>query len=333
MATLRLVLGIVAAALAFGAQAQTNAFVPKYTGTLKKINDSGVLRLGYRENSPPFAFLDPKGKPVGYSLDLCEIVVDEIVAELGKDIRVEYRPGHAGKPVRPRQLRRSGPRVRLDDEQRRAAQGRGVLAHDVRDRHQAAGARGAAGSARSATCRARPSWSRAARCTRRRSRSSPSGGSSRSSSSSAPTTTSRSSCSQPERPTRSPTTTSSSTACSPRRRPAAQYRVVGDFLTYADYALMLRKDDPEFAELVERAFGRLAGSREIVAIYDKWFQQAAALGREAGPADEPAPRGGVPGAGAAATTEARSAPRSRRLPRFEDKGDSSHGNPERPRSG
>ena len=51
----------------------------------------------------------------------------------------------------------------------------------------------------------------------------------------------------------------------------AQYRVVGDFLTYADYALMLRKDDPEFAGLVERAFGRLAGSREIVAIYDKWF--------------------------------------------------------------
>ena len=47
--------------------------------------------------------------------------------------------------------------------------------------------------------------------------------------------------------------------------------VVGDFLTYADYALMLRKDDPEFAELVERAFGKLAGSREIVAIYGKWF--------------------------------------------------------------
>jgi glutamate/aspartate transport system substrate-binding protein len=49
------------------------------------------------------------------------------------------------------------------------------------------------------------------------------------------------------------------------------YRVVGDFLTYADYALMLRKDDPEFAAVVELAFARLAGSREIVAIYEKWF--------------------------------------------------------------
>ena len=51
----------------------------------------------------------------------------------------------------------------------------------------------------------------------------------------------------------------------------ADFRVVGDFLTYADYALMLRKDDPEFAEVVERAFHKLAGSREIVAIYERWF--------------------------------------------------------------
>jgi glutamate/aspartate transport system substrate-binding protein len=56
-----------------------------------------------------------------------------------------------------------------------------------------------------------------------------------------------------------------------KTKSGARYQVVGDFLTYADYALMLRKDDPEFAELVERAFGKLAGSREIVAIYEKWF--------------------------------------------------------------
>jgi glutamate/aspartate transport system substrate-binding protein len=48
---------------------------------------------------------------------------------------------------------------------------------------------------------------------------------------------------------------------------------VGDFLTYADYALMLRKDDPEFSEVVDNAFRRLSGSREIVAIYDRWFRK------------------------------------------------------------
>ena len=56
-------------------------------------------------------------------------------------------------------------------------------------------------------------------------------------------------------------------------RSDADFRVVGDFLTYTDYALMLRKDDPEFAEVVERAFHKLAGSREIVAIYEGWFQK------------------------------------------------------------
>ena len=54
---------------------------------------------------------------------------------------------------------------------------------------------------------------------------------------------------------------------------AADFRVVGEFLTYADYALMFRKNDPDFAEVVERAFHRLAGSREIVAIYEHWFRK------------------------------------------------------------
>jgi ABC-type amino acid transport substrate-binding protein len=85
---------------------QSSAFVVPYTGTLKKVNESGVLRIGYRENSPPFAFLDPKGKPIGYALDLCAVVVEEIVAELRKDIRVEYRPVTPEKPLRSAQLGR-----------------------------------------------------------------------------------------------------------------------------------------------------------------------------------------------------------------------------------
>src|SRR4029434_4270652 len=68
------------------------AFEVPYTGTLKQIRDSGVIRVGYRENSPPFAFIGPDKKPVGYALDLCEVVIDEVASELHKDIRVEYRP-------------------------------------------------------------------------------------------------------------------------------------------------------------------------------------------------------------------------------------------------
>jgi glutamate/aspartate transport system substrate-binding protein len=57
------------------------------------------------------------------------------------------------------------------------------------------------------------------------------------------------------------------------RDAAADYRVVGDFLTYADYALMFRRDDPEFDEIVRAAFDRMAGSGEIRAIYRKWFER------------------------------------------------------------
>ena len=37
------------------AQQSNPSFVVPYSGTLKKINDRGVLRIGHRENSPPFA--------------------------------------------------------------------------------------------------------------------------------------------------------------------------------------------------------------------------------------------------------------------------------------
>ena len=40
------------------AQQRNVPFAYPYSGTLKKINDTGSLRIGYRENSPPFAFLE-----------------------------------------------------------------------------------------------------------------------------------------------------------------------------------------------------------------------------------------------------------------------------------
>lgn len=51
--------------------------------TLAKIKDSGTIKLGYRENSPPFSFQGNDGKPRGYSVDLCRIVADEVARQLG----------------------------------------------------------------------------------------------------------------------------------------------------------------------------------------------------------------------------------------------------------
>lgn len=55
-----------------------------------------------------------------------------------------------------------------------------------------------------------------------------------------------------------------------RPKPEA-LKVVGKFLTTEPLAIMLPKDDPEFKKLVDEEMRRLIVSKEIQAIYDKWF--------------------------------------------------------------
>src|ERR1700743_3706582 len=59
--------------------------------TLAAIKNAHVVHLGYRESSPPFSFIDPSGRPIGYSLELCEAIVDEIGAEVDDpNLKIEY---------------------------------------------------------------------------------------------------------------------------------------------------------------------------------------------------------------------------------------------------
>jgi glutamate/aspartate transport system substrate-binding protein len=71
------------------------------SGTLKKVHDSRVITIGYREASFPFSFVRPGAarplgasmEPLGYSIDLCYGIIKEIVRELhGEEIRVGYVP-------------------------------------------------------------------------------------------------------------------------------------------------------------------------------------------------------------------------------------------------
>jgi glutamate/aspartate transport system substrate-binding protein len=52
---------------------------------------------------------------------------------------------------------------------------------------------------------------------------------------------------------------------------AANMKVVGEFLSYDPYGLVLRRDDPQFAGLVERTFQRIAAERRLAELYNKWF--------------------------------------------------------------
>ena len=69
------------------------AVAQELTGTLKKIKDSGSITLGHRETSIPFSYLDDKQQPIGYSMDICAAIVEEVKKELAlTTLNVKYNP-------------------------------------------------------------------------------------------------------------------------------------------------------------------------------------------------------------------------------------------------
>jgi glutamate/aspartate transport system substrate-binding protein len=73
--------------MAAGAQTGGEGLSP----TLANIKSRHVVHLGYRESSPPFSFLDQANRPIGYSLELCEAIVDEIGVEVDDPgLKIEY---------------------------------------------------------------------------------------------------------------------------------------------------------------------------------------------------------------------------------------------------
>jgi glutamate/aspartate transport system substrate-binding protein len=61
-------------------------------GVLQKIKETGTITIGNREASVPFSYLDDSQKPIGFSLDLCGLVVDKVRATIGiPNLKVEYQ--------------------------------------------------------------------------------------------------------------------------------------------------------------------------------------------------------------------------------------------------
>jgi len=61
-------------------------------GTLDKIKRTGVLTIGTRTGSPPFAYVDKQNNWVGFTIDLVEqFVVPSISKEVGKPVKLEKK--------------------------------------------------------------------------------------------------------------------------------------------------------------------------------------------------------------------------------------------------
>ena len=75
-----LVLAALATALALPVHAQT---------TLDKVKASGSISVAYRESSIPFSYLDDKAQPVGFGVEICDRIVDEVRKATGRaDLKV-----------------------------------------------------------------------------------------------------------------------------------------------------------------------------------------------------------------------------------------------------
>ena len=262
---------VVAAATALAQPSAKPVWAPT-SPTLRKIDDAGVVRLGYRENSPPFAFLDAKKKPIGYALDICEVVVDEIAAELHRELRVLFLPVtpenrfdlvtsgaidlECGSTTNNAERRRTvafSPTLFVTGTKLLVRRGSGVRSLADLDGRTVVLTRGTVHETAIPKIAAR-----------------------RKLTINFVTAADHQESFQTLASGKADAFANddvqlygmlAATATGP------DFRVVGDYLTYADYALMYRRNDPEFGDVIERGFRKLAGSREIVAVYERWFRK------------------------------------------------------------
>lgn len=71
-------LSILSVVIAYGGISEAQ----QLSGTLKKIKDTNTLTIGIRESSIPFSYLDNNQKPVGYAVDICMRVADNVKKRL-----------------------------------------------------------------------------------------------------------------------------------------------------------------------------------------------------------------------------------------------------------
>lgn len=84
--------GLLAAAALAAGLAPTALLAQELTGTLAKIAESGEIVIGHRESSVPFSYLNEEQEPVGYSIDLCMKIVEAVEEAVGKEVEIRYVP-------------------------------------------------------------------------------------------------------------------------------------------------------------------------------------------------------------------------------------------------
>jgi len=253
------------------ANAQEATNVGALSGTLKKVKDTGTITLGYRESSLPFSYLNRRQQPIGYSIDLCREIVEDVSTELdGIEIKIAFAPV---TPANRLQKVASG-EIDLEcgsttgNVQRRKevafspiffVAGTKLMvpkSSSVRSYRDLAGKTAVvtSGTTNEAALRTLSDKQKLGI-----------------------TIITASDHAQ------SLATLVSSKADAfatddvllygfiATAKNASDMKVVGEYLSYDPYGLVYRRDDPAFAAVVERTFTRMASERRLAELYNKWF--------------------------------------------------------------
>jgi glutamate/aspartate transport system substrate-binding protein len=249
------------------------ASAQELTGTLKKIKDSKTVSLGYRASSIPFSYFNKLHEPIGYSIDLCNAVVDEISKELeGVEIGVSYKLVRAETripAVRSGEIDLECGSTTANFQRKKEIAfspiffiaGTKILVprssaiasyRDLRDKTVVV----TAGTTNEEAVRAISEKQHLA----------------------VKFLVGKDHAEsfvilKEGKADAFATDDVLLYGLVATTESADQYHVVGEYLSYDPYGLMYRKDDPDFAAVVNRTFSRLAQSRELVQLYNKWFQQ------------------------------------------------------------
>ncbi len=213
--------------------------------TLANIKNTHVVRLGYRESSPPFSFLDQANRPIGYSLELCEAIVDEIGVEVDDpNLRIEYVKVTSDDRI-PAVVQN---KIDLECGSTKAStisvptdlQGKTIVVtkgttneqamHNV-DKKFALGLKIITAADHEQSYQTLVDGKADAFAT----------------------------------------DDILLYGLIARHKSQDKFRVTGDYLSYDPYGIMFRKGEPQLAAVVERAFRKLGSNRDLIPLYNKWF--------------------------------------------------------------
>ncbi len=245
--------------------------VRQLAGTLKKIRNSGSVTIGYREASFPLSYLDARGNPIGYSIDLCRAIVEEIGREIDKPAirtdfalvtaetripalladKIDFECGSTTNNIERQKQVAFSPIMYVTGTKLMVRRGSGIRSYrDLKgkvvvvtagttneqaikriDEKQKIGMNVVAARDHEA------SYALVAE----------------------------------HKADAFATDDVLLYGFIARHQAQREFIVVGDYLSYDPYGIMFRKDDPQLRDVVETTFRQLAESRDLLEIYHKWF--------------------------------------------------------------